>query len=220
MSSVSNSSLSISCIGSCIVCCGVGFEDEKKLNLLDVTLAGDLVGVLLLLPVESKLWGLGLFGSFAASRSGDASIGDTLDGDKASGSVTGIPNDMGALEPENQELSPPLCFPSIRTTPLQSPVSVGMNSSSSSRCVFSFLGLMRSGLVETSLDFVRNGKSAVSDRWWERVCRRAGTSSSWTNVTRRGEGHELRVAGSGSARLSPSLWPGEKVLPLSDDSES
>jgi hypothetical protein len=168
MSSVSSSSSSINRCGSWTVCFGGAFW--KKLNLLDTAaLDGDLVGMLLLLqvfPIDSTLERLGLFRSFVAvSCCGDASAGDSLKG-PVSGSVTGIPKDMGALEPENQELIPPLCFsPARKNISSVSLVKVGTKSLSSSRCVFSLAGLERSGLFEFSRDFVRKGRREVSDRW-------------------------------------------------------
>jgi hypothetical protein len=155
---VRNSSFSIKCVGSCMVCCFGGlFGLEKKLNLPPVE--ADAFAV----DADSMVARVGRFRSFAAARSGKVSRDDIFeDGEHDSGSVAGTPIATGALEPENHELRPPRGFSSILITPSRSPVNVGMNSSSNSICVFSFFGVFRSGLLE--LDFVRNGSKAVSDR--------------------------------------------------------
>lgn len=199
---------------------GGDFSDEKKLNLLDAALTGVLLAMLLLPLVKSMLEELGLFRSFVYSLSGGASTRDTIPGDEVSGSVTGIPNGIGALEPENQELTPPLCFSSIRMIPASSPVSVGKKCSSNSCCIFSFVGLERSGLVELSRDLVRNGKSELSDRWFVCVCRRGNISSSKAIGGDREDVLELRVAGFGRVMFNFPLSSSEKVPFVSSDLES
>lgn len=89
-------------------------------------------------------------------RSGEVS-GDMLDGE-SSRSPEEMPMVTGAELPVNQPLNPPLRSSSF-TTPSRSPVSVGMNPSSTSICVFSLLGLC-SGLLP---GIRKLGNNAVRD---------------------------------------------------------
>ena len=101
---------------------------------------------------------IGLFFSFVAGRSGDASRGPIAEG-LDSCSATGTPTDTGADEPVNQELSPPFDLSNPR---IVSPVKVGIEPGSCSS--FSSAGKCR-GLAEfVCMLRARNDSSAVNER--------------------------------------------------------
>lgn len=149
------------------------FGEEKKPPNLEVVvfaLVFALVGV-----VEGIFEGegIGIVGRFLSlPRSGLASRNDIVlaDGERLgvpSGVMAGTPTGTGADVPVNHEAIPPFDLSATLMTPSLSPVSVGMNVSTSiSRSEFSLIGdeelCFRSGLLESEL---RKGRRAVSDRW-------------------------------------------------------
>ena len=201
MSSVRNSSFSSRVVGSWMVCVfGGDLGEEKKLKR-DVD-AGVLEGVGSIVERVGRFRSLADCRSGLASREGEA---DMLVGDEgASFSDIGIPTATGAEEPENQDARPPLLLSSNFITPLRSPVSVGINSSStvSLSIVFFLSGL----LLFPRLLGTLNGNNAVNDRC-VLVCLGAQLSSSAEIGTDRGKGRDDRAAaGGGVIASSPSTF--------------